>query len=172
MIAATSVMPKLLQTREINPDRYYARVQIFYQTMILVSVVVTVLTMLFGPMLVTLVYGHQYSSAAGILSIHIWTGIFVAVGCIGGQQYVHEKVTISSLQRAAWGAVVNIVLNILWIPRWGGMGSAMATLVSYSISSYFGDALDRRTRSIFFMKTRAYLQFWTLPRLLFQGATK
>jgi PST family polysaccharide transporter len=172
MIVTTSVMPRLLKTREVHPERYYARLQTFYETMILVSVVVTAGTLMFGPMLIRFLYGAKFSSAASILSIHIWTGIFVAVGCIGGQQYVHEKVTISTVQRAGLGALVNVVLNLLWIPRWGGIGSAMATLVSYSISSYFGDAFDHRTRHIFLMKTRAYLRFWMLPRLLFQGVTK
>ncbi len=171
-IVTTSVMPRLLKTREVNPDRYYARLYLFYESMILVSVVVSGATLLVGPFVVRLLYGQQFASAASILSIHIWTGVFVAVGCIGGQQYVHEKVTISTVQRAGLGAAVNLVLNLMWIPRWGGVGSAWATLVSYCISSYIGDAFDGRTRHIFQMKTRAYLHFWMLPRLMIKGATR
>jgi polysaccharide transporter, PST family len=59
-----------------------------------------------------------------------------------------------------------VVLNFLWIPRWGGMGSAMATLVAQSFAAYFGDAFDSRTRHIFRMKSKALLRFWMLPRQL------
>ncbi len=163
VIVTTSVMPRILKTRDVNPQRYYARLQTFYETMILVSVVVTIGTLILGPTMIRLLYGSQYTSAASILSVHIWTGIFVSVGCVGSQQYVHERITSSTLSRTAIGAVVNVILNLLWIPRWGGIGSAMATLVAQSLASYFADGLSKRTRHIFWMKTRALLHFWLLP---------
>ena len=163
VIVTTSVMPRILKTRDADPQRYYARLQTFYETMILVSVGVTIGTLILGPTMVRLLYGARYTSAASILSVHIWTGIFVSVGCVGSQQYVHERITTSSLSRTAIGAVANVVLNLLWIPRWGGMGSAMATLVAQSLASYFADGFSTRTRHIFKMKTRAFFHFWLLP---------
>ncbi len=167
-IVTVSVMPRLLKTRDINPVQYYARLQIFYQIMILISVVITLGTLVFGPLAVRLLFGRQYSSAAEILSIHIWTGIFVGIGCIGAQQYVHERITVRILHRSAVSAMINVGLNLLWIPKWGGIGSAMATLAAQSFSAYLGDAFDRQTRHIFRMKTKAALQFWMLPLLMRQ----
>lgn len=172
MIVTASVMPRLLKTRALHPERYYARLQTFYESMILVSVIVVIGTLIFGPLAIRLLYGRQFSSAAGILSIHIWSGVFVAVGCIGGHQYVHEGITVSSVQRTGLGAIANVILNLLWIPHWGGMGSAMATLVAQGLGSYLGDAFDPRTRHIFRMKTQAYLRFWKLPGRIFQGETR
>ena len=166
-IVSVSVMPRLLKTRDTNLTLYYERLEMFYRMMILVSVVVTLGTLAFGPLVINFFYGNRFSAAAHVLSIHIWTGIFVGVGCIGGQQYVHERITISSLHRSAISAVINVVLNLLWIHRWGGVGSAMATLVAQSYAAYFGDAFDPRTRHIFRMKTRAGLQFWRIHRLSF-----
>jgi PST family polysaccharide transporter len=171
MIVCTSVMPRLLKTRDSHPEQYYSRLQVFYQSLILVSVIVTLGTLAFGPWAVRLLYGSRYSSAANILSIHIWTGVFVSVGCVGGQQFVHEKITSSALQRTVLGAIANVVLNLLWIPRWGGVGSAMATLVAQAISSYFADVLERRTRHIFRMKTAAFMRFWLLPFRLWREAS-
>ncbi len=139
--------------------------------MVLISVVVTLGTLALGPLMIRLFYGAKFSSAASILSIHIWTGIFVSIGCVSGQQYVHEKITTSQVHRTALGAVANVILNLLWIPRWGGVGSAMATLISYSLSAYFGDALQLETRHIFRMKTGALLKFWMLPIRLWQRET-
>ncbi|MGB7547704.1 MAG: flippase [Terracidiphilus sp.] len=169
IIICVSVMPRLLKTREASPERYYARLQRLYESMVLLSVFVAVCTQFAGPFLVRLLYGKQFASAAGILSVHIWTGVFVFVGVVSGQQFVQEKLTVSSMQRTVLGAIINVVLNILWIPRWGGIGSAMATLVAQSVASYFADAIDPGTRHIFRMKTRAYLRFWMLPRSILQG---
>ena len=172
MIVTTSVMPRLLKTRETHPARYYTRLQTFYESMVLISVVVTLGTLAVGPLMIRLFYGAKFSSAASILSIHIWTGIFVSVGCVGAQQYIHEKITSSILRRTALGAIANVILNLLFIPRWGGVGSAMATLVAQAIGSYFADALERSTRHIFRMKTKAYLQFWLLPFRLLHGVSE
>jgi PST family polysaccharide transporter len=166
VIVTTSVMPRLLKTRDSDPGRYYSRLQTFYESMVLVSVVVTIGTMLLGPTMVHLLYGSKYSSAARILSVHIWTGIFVSIGCVGMQQCIHEKIVSTQLLRTLLGAVANVILNLLWIPRWGGTGSAMATLVSYGISAYFADAIQPRTRHIFRIKTQAFLRFWMLPARL------
>jgi Na+-driven multidrug efflux pump len=92
-----------------------------------------------------------------------------AVVQIGSQQFVQEKLTVSSMYRMSLGAVLNVTLNLLWIPRWGGVGSAYATLVAQAVACYLADAFDSRTRHIFRMKTLAYLRFWMLPRLIIEG---
>ena len=168
MIISASVMPRLLKSRDLNPERYYARLQRLYESMVLVSVILAVVTQLAAPLVVRILYGQQFAPAAGILRVHIWTGVFVFVGSVSGMQFVQEKLTVSTMQRTVLGAILNVVLNLLWIPRWGGMGSAMATLVAQCFASYIGDALDSRTRHIFRMKTKAYLHFWMLPRQLVQ----
>ncbi|HVZ84622.1 MAG TPA: flippase [Terracidiphilus sp.] len=172
IVISVSVMPRILKGREQNEQQYYSRLQKLYESMVLLSVVVAICTQFAGPLVVHLLYGHQYAAASGILSIHIWTGIFVFVGCVSGQQFIQEKLSISSMQRTVLGAIVNIALNLLWIPRWGGEGSAMATLVAQGIASYFADVLDARTRHIFRMKTRAYLHFWKLPFAVWQGTVQ
>jgi PST family polysaccharide transporter len=172
VVICASVMPRMLRTREENPQRYYARLQRLYDGMVLLSVLVAVCTQFAGPIVVRLLYGHQYASAAGILSVHIWTGVFVFVGCVSGQQFVQEKLTVSSMQRTVLGAIINVALNLLWIPQWGGIGSAMATLVAQCVASYLADSLQPSTRHIFRMKTRAYLRFWMLPRQILQGTAE
>jgi PST family polysaccharide transporter len=168
IIVCASVMPRILKSREADPERYYSRLQRLYESMVLVSIAVAVATQFAGSFAVRLLYGVEYAAAAQILAIHIWTGAFSAVGQIGGQQFVQEGLTVSSMYRMSIGAVLNVALNLLWIPRWGGVGSAYATLVAQSVACYFADAFDSRTQHIFRMKTLAYLRFWMLPRLILQ----
>ncbi len=162
-VICASVMPRLLRSREQNPELYYSRLQKLYESMVLLSVVVALGTQLAGPLVVRLLFGAKYAAASGILAVHIWTGVFVFVGCVSGQQFVQEGLTVSAMQRTLLGAVVNVALNFALIPVWGGIGSAVATLVAQAAASYFADGLDKRTRHIFRMKTRAYLHFWMLP---------
>jgi PST family polysaccharide transporter len=167
-IICVSVMPKLLKGLETDARKYYARLERLYESMILLSVAVAICAQFAGPLIVRLLFGRQFAPAAAILSVNIWTGVFVFVGVVGGQQIIQEKITISSMYKTIAGAVVNIVLNLLWIPRWGGMGSAMATLAAQCVATYLGDLIHPGTRHIFRIKTRAYLRFWMLPWLLYQ----
>ena len=45
---------------------------------------------------------------------------------------------------AALGALVNIGTNLLWIPRWGMMGAAFATLAAYASMALFLYFLGRK----------------------------
>lgn len=170
VVICASVMPRLLMNREQNPGLYYARLQKLYESMVLLSVAVALCTQLAGPLVVHLLFGAKYAAASGILAVHIWTGVFVFVGCVSGQQFVQEGLTSSSMHRTLLGAAVNVALNLALIPVWGGIGSAVATLVAQATASYLADGLDKRTRHIFRMKTRAYLHFWALPRQILRGA--
>ncbi len=62
------------------------------------------------------------------------------------------------------GAIANVGLNLLLIPRFGGMGSAVATLIAQILSAYLLDILNSSTRHIFRMKTRALFGFWIFAR--------
>ncbi|MCI7124749.1 MAG: polysaccharide biosynthesis C-terminal domain-containing protein [Agathobaculum sp.] len=92
-----------------------------------------------------------------------WTFIpILALGagfnCLSSFQksvYLLEKRTIPSFLSTAFSAVINIVLNALLIPHLGGMGAALATLVSYAALFVYRAADSRR-----FMPVR-----WNFRRL-------
>lgn len=80
-----------------------------------------------------------------------WTFIpILAIGagfnCLSSFQksvYLLEKKTVPSFLSTAFSAVINIVLNALLIPRYGGTGAAAATLTSY-VALFIYRALDSR----------------------------
>ena len=92
-----------------------------------------------------------------------WTFIpLLAIGasfnCLSSFQksvYLLEKRTIPSFLSTAFSAVLNITLNVLLIPRFGGMGAATASMVSYT-GLFLYRAIDSRR----FMPIR-----WNVRRL-------
>ena len=96
--------------------------------------------------LVTLLYGESYIAAAPILTIHIWAGLFAFMRQLFSRWLILEGLLKYSFFSHAFGAVVNVILNLLLIPRFGGTGSAVATLCSYATSSYLALFLTRDTR--------------------------
>ncbi len=159
-LICTSVMPRLLKRKQDTPELYYSRLQRLYDLLAVLSLVLALAVTFLGKYVVLLLFGPAYLPAASILRVHIWTGPFVFLGVAAGMQLVHEGLTKISLQRSLAGAVLNVVLNFLLVPLYGGIGSAVATLITQASVSYLLDALNRETRPIFRMKTRALFGVW------------
>jgi PST family polysaccharide transporter len=165
-LICSSVMPRLLSAKSEDSDRYYHRLQKLYDLMVVVSIVIAIGTTVLGKYAILLLFGNAYRGAIPILNVHIWTGVFVFIGVVSGTQLVHENLTRLSLSRSVVGAIMNIILNYMLIPRFGGVGSACATLITQATSAYFMDAVNPKTRHIFRMKTRALMgnAIWTFLR--------
>jgi PST family polysaccharide transporter len=107
-----------------------------YRSAWLLGVGMTLASMLLLPPLVPLVFGDEFLPAEAALA---WLGpaaFAVATGCASGawlNRQGHQKLIA---QRSVIGALLNIVLNLLLIPRFGFVGAALATSVSYLASVY------------------------------------
>lgn len=162
-IICNSVMPRMLRERSASLENYTHSMQQLYNSLTLLSVAIAILTNVLGHTAVRLLYGARFQSAAAVLTVQIWSSIFVFIGTAGAGQLIHERLTHLELQRCVFGAVVNVLLNWLWIPRFGVLGSAYATLITHAVTSYLADAVNLSTRSMFRMKTRALLGAGLLP---------
>ena len=81
------------------------------------------------------VLGGAYEGSAAIISVHAWAGIFVFLGYGLSKWLIVENRLMYSIVRHLLGAVVNVVGNLLLIPRYGAAGAAWATVFAYSFSN-------------------------------------
>jgi len=91
--------------------------------------------------IVRLLFGVQYQDAAGVLRIYIWAGVFVFLGVAWSKWILVENqqklITISHVS----GAILNIVFNYLFIPKFSILGAAYATILSYFLSELIAFSL-------------------------------
>ena len=59
--------------------------------------------------------------------------------------------------RTAVGAVINIVLNIIFIPKYGIMGAASATLIAYFAATFFILLIPKTTQQGMMMLKSLFL---------------
>lgn len=83
-----------------------------------------------GQPLLTLAFGSAYAAAAPILSIAIWSSAAVYVGITAGNMIVAAGRQRLSLALNAGAAALNVLLNILLIPRFGAAGAAVAAMLT------------------------------------------
>lgn len=132
----TSVFPAVMNAKRDDPERYQKRLQNMYDLMVWMSLSIAIVTTFVSPLAYKIIYKEEFWSGAHILSVHIWAGIFVFLGSASGQYLIAEGYTKISLIRTAVGAIVNIVLNIFLIPKYGIMGAAIATLAAYFVATF------------------------------------
>ena len=69
--------------------------------------------------------------------------------------YITENFQILYFWRVASGLSINILLNLLLIPKYGIQGAAFAILISQIVAAYLFDFFNHKTRKVFYMKTKS-----------------
>ncbi|MCL4860214.1 MAG: flippase [Caldilineaceae bacterium] len=155
---AMSVFPKLIDLKKSSSSTPYERhlQQVFDILFVLAFSVALMMSFLASPF-IYLLYGEAYAGSAAILTIHVWAGIFVFMQQITNKWVLMENVLLFHLANHGTAALLNLVLNGLLIPKYGGLGAAVSTLISYSASSYFFLFLYPKTRTLATKISRAYI---------------
>jgi len=132
-----SVFPAIMNARRDDPERYQRRMQNMYDLMVWISMALAIVITISAPLIFRILFTEEFYDGAHVLSINIWAGIFVFLGTASAQFLIAEGYTKLSMLRTAMGALINIVLNIFWIPKYGIAGAAFATLVAYACSTFW-----------------------------------
>lgn len=135
-VIVSSLFPAILNARRDDPVRYQKRLQNLYDIMVWFSMLFAIAVTLAAPLIYKL-FKPEYASAAPILAVHVWSGIFVFLGTANGQYLIAENFNKLTFIRTTVGAVLNILLNLWLIPAMGAIGAAVATLISYFVSTFF-----------------------------------
>lgn len=81
--------------------------------------------------LVTTLYGAEFASTASLMNVLVIAQIAVAYGTVLSQVLIARSLQRLITVTTAVGAVVNVGVNLLVLPRYGAMGAAWVTVVSY-----------------------------------------
>lgn len=159
MTITASVFPSIIKVKKTNEAKYYQRLQKLYDIMVLLALAVAIPMTFLSEFVVTLLFGNAYIQAGSVLSIHIWAGIFVFLWVASGRWFIIEGLQKYAFYRNLLGAIVNVSLNLILIPKFGIIGAAWATVVSLACVSIFFNAFNSKTRPVFFMLFKSFLIF-------------
>jgi O-antigen/teichoic acid export membrane protein len=154
-IIVTSLFPKIIQLKETNELNYNKKLQQLYDFLFIIALILAIFVSYIASDLILFLYGKDYQQAGSILSIHIWAGVFIFMRALFSKWIIIENVLIFSLITQGFGALTNIILNFILIPQYGVYGAAIATLISYAVTSYFILIFYAKTRKMFWMMTKA-----------------
>lgn len=164
-IITASFFPLLILAKKESEEKYKHTLLDLSRKLFFCALIISIFITIIAHTAINILYGEAYAESATILIIHIWASLFVFMRAVLSKWLVIENMLPFSLVTHISGAIVNIILNLILIPKMGGIGSAIATVISYSISSYFSLFIFKRTRVLGWIMTKAIFTCF----LIFRG---
>lgn len=155
IILVNVIYPRLADIRTKSVDDYNSEFTKLYSIFIIGSLSFGCIVAYYSDLIIGVIYGSEYSKSSEVLAINAWTGIFVAIGVLSDKWLLDNNAQILVMVNTALGALMNVVLNLLWIPEYGISGAAWATLLSQGLSSYISLMFWDKTRLNFILITKS-----------------
>ena len=152
----SSLFPSIINAKKQSEALYYERLQRLYTFMVWIAIGIALPMTFFSDKLVNLLYGVAYSEAGGVLKVHTWAGVFVFLSSVFGRYLIIENLTKINFYRVFYGVSINVFLNLIFIPKFGVVGSAYATLFSLFIINIIYDVFNIVLRKQLIMKMKAF----------------
>ena len=152
----TSIKPVIMDKKKTDTNGYHKSVQLLYTMVAWMGIGFGIVILLFSKTIINILYGASYAQAANILTVSIWAGTFAMLGSARGSWLICEDLQRYSAIFTGTGALVNVVMNYILIPFWGGYGAAIATLFSQITVALIVPSFFKKTRISSVMMLRAF----------------
>lgn len=157
MTIAASVFPAIIEARKNGHDLYHQRLMKLFELMAVLALALALPISFMAEWIMAVLYGPGFADSAQILVIHVWTGLFVFSGVASSRWFITENLQKYTFYRTLAGCIVNISLNFLLIPEYGVIGSAWTSVISQAVASVLFNAINSKTRPIFYMQIEALI---------------
>lgn len=156
VVLAGSLFPALWNRRSV-PESYRRGLQQGFDVLFACAFAIAVLMQFVAGPLVRVLFGEHFDASSAVLVVHVWAGVFVFMRALLSRWLIAEDLLRFSLVTHLAGAIVNVLLNLALIPRFGPLGAAWATVISYATAGWLALSLSASTRPIGLMMAKALL---------------
>lgn len=110
--------------------------------------------------LIMLIYGYKFLYASTAFSVLIWSSVFIFLGVVNANIFNASGLQKHIFYYTMIGGTLNIILNLILIPRYGILGASISTVISYGINpTILIQLYIKQTRDI----TMAYIKSTIKP---------
>ena len=159
MIAQT-IAPVLVETRQIDVQRYETQSRIFMNVTVYACIMLAVLTCILAYPVIYYTFGKVYIGAASILSILAFKVVGDALSQTSGQLIIIEGIQKYASIRNIIGCIACILLNLFFITNYGIHGAAYVAVITIFISGTFSNLIIPSYRRIFYKQILAITIGW------------
>ena len=156
-IFVSTLFPAIAKMRGVDEVAFARRFSTMLALLSLLGVAAGIGAWLFGDLIIAVVYGTAYAPAAGVLMLHMWTGLFVGWGLARNAWLAAYDANRLVLAMTLIGLAVNVALNYVWIPKYGALGAAAATLATQAVFATVVNGLFKSCRPMLIYQAQSLL---------------
>lgn len=160
MAVQAAMSPMLSQLRAQDAERFRHELVNLYRWVVVLFLPFGLVLALFSDAIIRLLYGQAFAAAGPLLALLSIRLLLAYLGVARSVYVANEKLYAVTFLTALGGVVINLALNLWWIPLWGATGAVWASTVSFFFTTIVVDVLYARTRENFFLMVTAMLTPW------------
>lgn len=130
-----SLYPTILRLHSVDKEAFNRKNRQLYAIVFYISCFVSVMLVLFGDWGISLLYGAEYAPAGLPLKIITWYTAFSYLGVARNAWIVSEGKQRYLKYMYLCAAIMNVILNFVFIPIMGAAGAALASLITQIFTS-------------------------------------
>jgi len=149
----TTLFPVVCKRMSENKDRTRLFLEKVMRLTLLLAIPVTLLVCLASPLFIQLFFGDKYMLAIPALRYLIWALVPLAISNIYGSLLLIPAGLFNQfLASVGVGALSNITLNIILIPRFSYIGAAVATVIAQVVAGITAFNLSKKVFRVGFLR--------------------
>ncbi len=125
-----SMRPGIFEGQREGRALFESRLKQLYTIIIYFSLLQSLVSTVFAPLIIYIMYGQAFMAAVPVLQISVWFTTFSYLGTVRDIWILAEGKQKYLPVINAVGALTNVVLNFMLIPVWGACGAAVASLAT------------------------------------------
>ena len=132
-IIVSTLFPAIVNARAVGLSEYRKRLIILAAFMVFLGVLIALPLSLLAEPLMVLLYGPAFVSSAAVFAIYVWAGVWASLDVVARYFLIAENRRVLIFVSSFATAVLNILLNLYLIPKYGIVGAAWSTFISYTL---------------------------------------
>jgi O-antigen/teichoic acid export membrane protein len=148
-----SLAPFVARKKLCSEEEYWLVLRKIFKFYALLGWVVCIPTILLSHWLVPILFGPSYQEGINVLSIYVFTNLFINMGMAQGLWMLNERKPMISLVNTMVGAVVCVIGNYFLIPHFGILGTSVVAVLSQLSSTMLTNLLF--SKRIFLMQIQS-----------------
>ncbi len=167
-----SFQTTIMAAREVDYNKYEKHIKQLYAITFYLGILVFALYLLFGRLIIKLLFGDAYENVYTPLLTLSLSSILAILGSVRGVWLVCENKTFYNIFFTLSGAAIGIFMNFLLIPHLGVQGACISSIAAQSSVLIFGPLLIPSTRRSVILLFQAIILDGLSISLLFKRVKK
>ncbi len=132
-VIVSSLFPSIINARMTSFKSYKNRTLALALLMGGVAIAISIVISIFARPIMHILYGPEYISGVSVLRVYCWASVWLSIGHVTYYYLISENKVKLLFYTSFLAMVLNVVLNIWLIPKYGILGATWATFFSYII---------------------------------------